>query len=236
MPLPGGPSDKYGNRFEGKWTAYCIAQVMAEEADSIRLEPPGAEGEGTEFALRKAGAVEYHQVKRQHARPGDWSIAELTGNGVLPHAFIKTRDPNSRYVFVSTTSAGILATIIDAAQRAESLAEFREHFLKGDKVKAWVDIRREWYDLIQEEAHRDQAATAEDLKSVHERIAYEHVKRIRIRTSDEDTLTEMLETKLRSLVRSDPAAVRHALCVMALENIHTTLYADGLHIHDQGHW
>lgn len=104
MPLLGGPSDKYGNRFEGKWTAYCVAQVMAEEADSIRLEPPGTEGEGTEFTLRKAAIVEYHQVKRQHARPGDWSITELAGNGVLRHAFAKTSAPNGRYVFVLRAS------------------------------------------------------------------------------------------------------------------------------------
>nr|WP_299243569.1 hypothetical protein [uncultured Halomonas sp.] len=226
MPLPGGPSDKYGNRFEGKWTAYCVAQVMAEEADFIRLEPLGEEGEGAEFSLRKGEVVEYHQVKRQHARPGDWSIRELASKSVLRHAFLKTREPNGRYHFVSTTSAGILATLIDDARRAESLAEFREHFLKGDKVKAWADIRREWYDWIQEEADRAPTASAEDLDSVHELIAYEHMKRIRIRTSDEETLTEMVETKLRTLVRSDPATIRHALCDMAIENIHATLYAD----------
>lgn len=228
MPLRGGPSDKYGNRFEGKWTAYCIAQVMAEEADFIRLEPPGTEGEGAEFTLRKAEVVEYHQVKRQHARPGDWSITELAGNGVLRHAFLKTRDPNGRYVFVSTTSTGILATLVDDARRAESLAEFKESFLKSDKVKAWADIRREWYDLIQIEADDAPTVRKEDLEAAHERIVYEHMTRIHIRTSDEETLTEMVETKLRTLVRSDPATVRHALCDMAIENIHATLYADGI--------
>ena len=234
MPLPGGPSDKYGNRFEGKWTAYCITQVMAEEADSIRLEPPGTEGEGGEFTLRKAGTVEYHQVKRQHARPGAWSITELAGNGVLRHAFLKTSDPNGRYIFVSTISTGILATLIDDARRAESLAEFREYFLNDDKTEAWANLRREWHDLIQEETDNDGAASPEDLESAHERIAYEHIKRIRIRTSDEDTLTEIVETALRTVVRSDPATVRHALCDMALENIHATLYADVLWAHIEG--
>lgn len=228
MPLPGGPSDKYGNRFEGKWTAYCIAQVMAEEADSIQLEPPGIEGEGAEFTLRKGEVVEYHQVKRQHARPGDWSIRELVGNGVLRHAFLKTRDPRGCYFFVSTTSTGLLTLLVEDARRAESLTGFKEHFLKGDKVKAWADLRREWRDLIQVEADKNCTATAEDLEAAHERIAYEHIKRIHVRTTDEHTLTEMVETKLRTLVRSDPAAVRHALCAMALENVHATLYADSI--------
>lgn len=237
MPLPGGPSDKYGNRFEGKWTVYCIAQVMAEEAESIRVEPVGPDGEGCEFMLNKAGLIEYHQVKRQHARPGSWSMTELAGNGVLRHAFIKTRDPNCRFVFVSSTSTGTLATLVDDARRAESLTEFREHFLKGEKAKAWADICREWHDLIQEEADKGRTDSTEDLESVHSRIAFEHMRRIQIRTSDEDTLREMVETKLRTLVRSAPASVRHALCDMALDRIHATLYADAVwsFLGGQGH-
>lgn len=80
MPLPGGPSDKYGNRYEGKWTAFCIGQVMWEEADSIRIEVPGPEGEGCEFVLKRGGSIEYHQVKRQHARSGDWTIQAVNGH------------------------------------------------------------------------------------------------------------------------------------------------------------
>lgn len=53
MPLPGGDADKLGNRYEGRWTIACMIEVMDEEADSIRLEPPGFEGEGVEFWLRK---------------------------------------------------------------------------------------------------------------------------------------------------------------------------------------
>jgi hypothetical protein len=60
----------------------------------IRLEPPSEEGEGAEFTLHRGPVVEYYQLKRQHARPGDWSIAELARKGVLRHAFAKTRDPN----------------------------------------------------------------------------------------------------------------------------------------------
>ena len=227
MPLPGGPSDKYGNRFEGKWTVYCLALVMAEEAEFIRVESPGPEGEGSEFTLKKPERLEYHQIKRQHARPGDWSIRELASSGVLRHAFSKTRDPKERYIFMSTTSTGILATLVDDARRVESLSEFRAHFLKAAaKAKVWAEIRYEWRELIQEEAGSVRTTSEKDLDSVSERIAYEHLKRIHIRTLDEDTLTEAVETKLRTLVRSDPATARHALCDMALENIHATLFAD----------
>jgi len=53
MPLPGGPSDKAGNRYEARWTVACMARVLRGEYDSIRLEPPGPEGQGIEFWRRR---------------------------------------------------------------------------------------------------------------------------------------------------------------------------------------
>jgi len=226
MPLPGGASDKYGNRYEGKWTAYCVAQVMAEEADSIHLEPVGEEGDGCEFKLQKMPFIEYHQVKRQHALAGDWSIAELARKDVLRHAFEKTKDANARFVFVSTISAGLLSGLVDDASRSESVSEFTAKFVKGDKIAAWKALLAKWHTLIQEEIGGDGASPAEETHSVHESVAYDHLKRIQIRTLDEDTLTEMVNTKLRTLVRTNPAIVRCELCACVLESIHNTLYAD----------
>lgn len=62
MPLPGGATDKVGNRYEVLWTVFCMAEVMAESAHAIRLEPPGKEGEGIEFRLLRGSLREYHQV------------------------------------------------------------------------------------------------------------------------------------------------------------------------------
>ena len=53
MPLPGGAADKVGIRYESLWTVNCMIDVMDESADSIRLEPPGEEGDGIEFWLDK---------------------------------------------------------------------------------------------------------------------------------------------------------------------------------------
>jgi len=50
MPLSSGASDKYGNRYEGKWTARCLAMLLNEAFDCIQLEPPGPEGEGLVFS------------------------------------------------------------------------------------------------------------------------------------------------------------------------------------------
>ena len=49
MPLSGGSAEKFGNRYEGRWTVACLLDVMDEVADSIRLEPPGPEDQGLSF-------------------------------------------------------------------------------------------------------------------------------------------------------------------------------------------
>ncbi len=49
MPLPGGPADKSGNSYEGRWTVNSMVEIIAGRALSIRIEPLGPEGEGIEF-------------------------------------------------------------------------------------------------------------------------------------------------------------------------------------------
>jgi len=50
--LSGGATDKFGNHYEGRWTVACMIEVI-DGADSIRLEPPGKEGEGVEFICER---------------------------------------------------------------------------------------------------------------------------------------------------------------------------------------
>src|SRR5574341_443397 len=92
MPLPGGATDKFGNRYEGRWTVACMVEVMDDRADAIRIEPPGPQGEGVEFWLRRKDTIEYHQVKRQHGAKGYWPLAELNRLNVLPHFWEKLKD------------------------------------------------------------------------------------------------------------------------------------------------
>ena len=66
MPLPGRATEKLGNRSKGRWTVACLLDVMDEKADSIRLGPPGPEGQGFEFWIVKRGVREYRQIMRQH--------------------------------------------------------------------------------------------------------------------------------------------------------------------------
>lgn len=74
MPLSGGAADKYGNRYEGRWTVRCFIEMLEGQASKIRLEPPGELGDGAEFILHRPPYREYHQVKRQRASQYAWNL------------------------------------------------------------------------------------------------------------------------------------------------------------------
>src|SRR5215831_10080840 len=132
MPLPGGATDKFGNRYEGRWTVACMVDILDERAEAIRLEPPGIEGEGVEFWLQKGSVREYHQVKRQQSAEGRWTLATLAAKGVLSHFWEKLHDPSAQCVFVSTHAAFQLEELADRARRAASWEEFQQVFLHSE--------------------------------------------------------------------------------------------------------
>ncbi len=224
MPLPGGASAKYGDRYEGKWTVYCLAQVMAEAAHEIRLEDPGPEGEGCEFSLKKPnGTTEFHQVKRQRATPAAWTIGDLNSKGVLQTAYARTNSEASRFVFVSTLGSSELAELVDAARRAGSLSEFLDEFVTAKfKRKAWEALLRAWKPLVCKELDLDpdeDPANEQALLS-----AYERLQRIVLRVNDETSLEEMVDARLRLLVRGvSPDTLRAELAAYALEHVHDWL-------------
>lgn len=148
MPLPGGASDKYGNRYEGKWTARCLAMLLNEEFECIQLEPPGPEGEGCEFTISKGTITQYHQVKRQHSFDSSWTISKLCDNGVLKTAFLKTIDKKNEFVFISTVSANLLNELADASRNADNLESFKSNFISGDKGNTWKTLIDCWHSFI----------------------------------------------------------------------------------------
>lgn len=138
MPLPGGPSDKIGNRYEDRWTVRCVFDVLDDNAEAIRLEPPGPEDDGVEFWVRYADRVDYHQCKRQRTREGHWTIAALASAKVLSTFIDKLNDPTAHCVFVSTHAADPLDELAQRARAAMSLTEFTTTFLA---VPEWDDHR-----------------------------------------------------------------------------------------------
>jgi len=127
MPLPGGSSDKVGNRYEARWTVDRMIAVLTGKSESIRLEPPASIDHGFEFFLRRGSVLAYHQVKRQQAGNGHWTLADLAA--VLENFRSKLATEGTECVFVSTQDALELRELGERARAAQSCAEFKATFL-----------------------------------------------------------------------------------------------------------
>lgn len=147
----GGQADKYGNRFEGRWTTHCLADVLRGAVERIDLEPPGDAGEGVEFVLYRGGRVEHHQVKSGRSG-GQWTVQRLAREGVLRHFESKlTADTGCSCVLVTEAPADALHGLTQAARSSSSVQDF-ESRLNEDLRIAWQQIKVAWPSLTPDEA------------------------------------------------------------------------------------
>ncbi len=211
MPLPGGQTDKFGNRYEGRWTVFALLEVLEGKFDSLRLEPPGDAGDGVEFWLRKDGHFDYHQVKRQDVTEGRWTLNGLQQKRVLAHFLSKLNDPNATCHFVSIQDAYQLRELAERAGQAQTFTEFEREYLKAEQHSNNFSL------LCSHWA----GSSRQDV--------YEKLKRVQARTIDEATLQSMLEWRLETLVEgATPATVVDSLAQFALDKIGHELTAHDL--------
>jgi hypothetical protein len=208
MPLPGGATDKLGNRYEGRWTVFCMVDVMDEKADFIHLEKPG-EDSFEFFVSRNSQQLECHQVKRQKSGLGHWTLSALenTQIQVLTDFWGKLSDPDIFCVFVSTQDADQLRELADRARSAQSWVEFEQEFLKSSKQSTnFSNLCKIWGNCPQIKA-------------------YEALQRIRAETVGEEFLLNVVESRIAALVEGDSKTVRLELAELVLEKIHHKLTA-----------
>ncbi|MBF2046554.1 MAG: hypothetical protein IGS54_04130 [Elainella sp. C42_A2020_010] len=212
MPLPGGEADKLGNRYEGRWTVFCMIDVMDEKADSIRLEKPGEDA--FEFFLHKDGKLNCHQVKRQRSGRGSWTLGALQSQQVqvLSDFWESLGSQDISCVFISTQDANELGELANRARDAASWVEFEQKFLNKTLSGHFYTLRQKW-------------------NNCSEVAAYEALKRVYIKTIGDDLLAEIVENRLVALVEGDPKTIRLELAELALERVHHELTA-----HDIWHY
>ena len=223
MPLTGGAAEKFGNRYEGRWTVACLLDVLDERSDSMRLEPPEPEDQGFEFWVTKQGIREYHQVKRQHPS-GHWTLYTLAEEGVLTNFITRLQDPSVRCRFVSGNSAGQLEELSDRARRSASWEEFNETFLSADQSRKNFNRVRD--------SHPD----------LPEHEIYERLKRVHTEAISESFLLTTLTSRVSTLVNGDSPTVVDVLAEMASDAVHHELTAHDIwhHLESRGfgrrHW
>ena len=209
MPLPGGASDKFGNRYEQWWTVSEMVKILHADAESIRIEDPSVSK--AEFVVVKNGRNQLHQAKRSHP-DGKWSLAELAAKDmrVLQAMHAELVGNNAEFVFVSSSDARELAELSDRSRQAADLAEFQKHFATSKQQKANLGKLTKYWDSA-------------DISTV-----YDVLKRIHVRTIDEQTIEQHVRWGLRALFLADPAAVSAELWKIADDCIHQTLTREDL--------
>ena len=211
MPLSGGSADKYGNRYEKWWTVSQLIRIIQGDAESIRIEDPSVDK--AEFVVVSGGYRELHQVKLPNSR-GKWSLAELDRIGLLQAMSNQLANDKTKFVFVSGSDAPELRELTERARDAKNVEEFESVFVQAQsQSKAFQELESIW--------NADVAT------------AYTILKRITVRTLDEQGIKDQVHADLSVLFRTDPKNVCNALRSLAEDSIHQDINREALISHPQ---
>jgi len=137
-PRPGGEADKFGNRYEGRWTVRQLLYILAGRTDTITVEAPGEAGEGVEFTLQRGSTTEVHQSKRQLGSANAWTLPTLQSKGVLDEARRHVA-AGREFHFVSLIPARDLDELADRARRSDDLEAFVKYMIDAEKLRRDFD-------------------------------------------------------------------------------------------------
>lgn len=213
MPLPGGPANKLGNRYESWWTVRQLVRIIDKEADSIRIEDPNFDK--AEFVVAVGDCRELHQAKRSHPE-GKWNLSDL--RSILQVMFEQlSANENTRFVFVSGSDAPELRELAERAISAKDQEEFESVFVDAQTQKEAL----------------------EKLKGIWETdtvTAYKLLHRIEVSTIDERELEDKVRELLQARFLSRPDKGCDALRSFAEDSIHKCINRDDLilYLSDKG--
>lgn len=202
MPLPGGPADKLGNRYETMWTIVQLIRLLFGKIESIRIEEPSVAK--AEFVITTVSRRELHQLKRSHPS-GKWSLASLRAEGVLEAIYKELAGTSDKFVFVSSSDAPELRELTERAVDAGSLEEFDEYFLQSQELRTSFETLRSVWNI-------SNSAEVLDL-----------LRRIEVRTIDERGVRDQVDAGLRALFLEEPGRIGPQLQRIATDAIHKTL-------------
>ena len=205
MPLPGGPADKIGNRYEQWWTVSQFVRIIDEQAESIRIEDPAIDK--AEFVITAGDCREFHQVKRSHSS-GKWTLSAL--QSLLQTIFDQlSARSNTQFIFVSGSDAPELRELTERAVDAKNLEEFESVFVLAESQK-------QNFNKLKDVWNTDTAT------------AYKILQRIEVRTIDERGIEEQVRGSLSALFLTRPDNVRDALHSFARDSIHKEINREKL--------
>lgn len=206
--LPGGAADKAGNRYEFRWTALRIADVLEGRASRIRLEPPGSGGVGVEFEVHELGRAWGEQVKGADAG-GTWTLSRLAREGVLAGARAQL-ELGRHFRLVVSTAAPQLSDLSSRARKTEVFEEFAE-VLTGPLASDLHNLAELW------------RVTTQDAWVLLKRVHVEHLTA--------DAMRHLVTTRLKLFFADDADVVIAALRDFCEDHIHQSLTAPQIWTH-----
>jgi hypothetical protein len=104
MPLePGGIAEKFGNRYEGRWTVRQLLRLLNEDIATVTIEAIGEDEPGVDLWIEYFHGPRQAQQCKWHDK--SWTLAVLSSRGILEAAkHHLDRDPS--YTFALITAAG----------------------------------------------------------------------------------------------------------------------------------
>jgi hypothetical protein len=212
--LPGGPADKAGLKHEALWGVFGMINVLAGEADTIRIEEPGTDG--ADFYLEHHGRAEHWQAKRQVIGQKTWSLHLLKTEGVL--AFFRQRvDAGESCVFASITDAPELRLLAENAAEAANCSEFCQKFLAAGSWKDEFDALRKHLEYTSDEN------------------VFAFLRNIRVEGAKESTLEALLIPILKAWLTGEPQTALVLLRDFYLASLHKKLSASDIWAYLESH-
>lgn len=138
-PRPGGEADKIGNRYENAWVVRHLLGVLSGEAEALTIEPVGQISRGIEVVVRRKGATEVHQLKRQHKSANNWSVSSLRTLDIWDAARQHVAS-GRHYHFVSTLPFRVLQELTDRARQSQDLSTFVSDWLSDELRELFAEV------------------------------------------------------------------------------------------------
>lgn len=136
----GGRGDKDGNRYEDRFFAKLILDLLLEKLITIEVEPLGSEGEGVEFvATAPDGERRYYQCKGSNGVNTKWNPQDLNRHSVFKQAKKHIlSNQNHAYYFISPVPYDELDTLCNRARNCHNVDEFFAEQVTNQSLRKWM--------------------------------------------------------------------------------------------------
>ncbi len=221
----GGMADKLGNRYEGRWVAKQLLNLLNEEIKSVTIELIGLDEPGVDLlVIRKDGTRQLQQCKARCGSSENWTIARLAEKKVLHN--IKnhlSRDQGLEFAFVSAVPFNNLGDICDSARNSDNDPETFYQFSIKEKGQPRTRIFNEFCNRL-------------DLNPANDRElaqAFDFIKRTHIILEPDNQMAkeDLLARTSFLLTGEAETALSVLLTYAADDNYRQPIYVDKLRQH-----